>query len=253
MVLMAGATSSFAGPAENELPSSVMTSLEEAQLMVHEGDALYGIRTADKGAEAAFASYEKAIEKNPVLVEALWKASRAAHWIADKGQNNKSKPAWFEKGIDYAKKAIAIEPRAVEAHFWLGANYGSYGEAKGVLKSLALVKPIRKEMETVIRLNDEYQGGGGYRVLGVVDYKVPGFVGGSKKRALENLNKALAIDPANAFNLYYMAEYFHAVGDRYKALDHLALLDKCTPSPDVDSADLKALQEKGRKLKKALG
>lgn len=219
---------------------------------IQQGDAFFGIRTRDQGAAEAIAAYENAIQKDKTLVEAFWKAARAAHWIADNSKTSKNKIAWFEKGIEYAKSAIALEPRSVEAHFWLGANYGSYGETKGVLKSLALVKPIRKEMETVVRLDDKYQGGAGYRVLGVIDYKVPPFAGGSKKRALENLNKAMSIDPGNAYNLYYMAEYYDVAGERYKALDHLALLEKCTPTTDVDEADLKSVQEKGRKLKKKL-
>jgi len=33
-------------------------------------------------------------------------------------------------------------------------------------------------MAEVNRINDRYDGGGGYRVLGVVDYQVPGFAGG---------------------------------------------------------------------------
>lgn len=225
----------------------------DAATWVHQGDAFFGIRTPDQGAAEAIAAYENAIQKDETLMEAYWKAARAAHWIADNSKTNKNKITWFEKGIEYAKAAIALEPRSVEAHFWLGANYGSYGETKGVLKSLALVKPIRKEMETVVRLDDKYQGGAGYRVLGVIDYKVPPFAGGSRKRALENLNKAIGIDPGNAYNLYYMAEYFDVVGERYKALDHLALLDKCTPTMDVDEADLKSVQEKGKKLKKKLG
>jgi tetratricopeptide (TPR) repeat protein len=235
------------------LPAGVMTPSEEAVTLVHQGDAIFATRTETTGAQDAVADYEKALQKDPTLVEALWKASRAAHWIGDHSDEKKEKYVWFEKGIEYAKKSIQVEPRSVEAHFWLGANYGSYGEAKGVLKSLSLVKPIRREMETVVRLDDNFQGGGGYRVLGVVDYKVPSFAGGSKSRALENLNKAMGIDSTNPFNLYYLAEYYDVIGDRYKALDNLALLEKLTATPEVDEADLKSIQEKGKKLKKKLG
>lgn len=231
----------------------VLTPTEEAKTLVSQGDAFFGIRTVDRGGPEAIAAYENAMQKDETLLEAFWKAARAAHWIADNSTDKKTKVTWFEKGIEYAKRAIALEPRSVEAHFWLGANYGSYGESRGVLKSLALVKPIRNEMEAVVRLDDKYHGGAGYRVLGVVDYKVPPFAGGSKKRALENLNKAMGIDATNAYNLYYMAEYYEIMNDRYKALDQLAQLEKCTPSVDVDAPDLKSIQEKGKKLHKKLG
>lgn len=224
-----------------------------AATLVHGGDALYELRDEEKGAPEALAAYEKAIAKDPALVEAYWKASRAWYWIADHKTKRKEKIEGFEKGIEYAKKAIELNHDSVDAHFWLGGNYGTYGETRGILKSLALVKPIRKEMEAVIRIDPRYQGGAGYRVLGIVDYKVPGFAGGSKKRAHENLQKALEIDPENAFNNYYMAEYYDRIGERYKALDHLKILESATPTRDVDPPDLKLMQGRGQKLKKKMG
>ncbi len=236
------------------LPPGVMTTAEEAETLLNEGDAIYSVRTENtKNASDAIEAYEKALQKDSSQADALWKAARAAHWAGDHAETPKEKIAWYEKGIDFAKRGILLKPSSVESHFWLGANYGSYGEYKGVLKSLSLVKPIRREMESVVRLDNRYQGGGGYRVLGVVDYKVPGFAGGSKKRALENLMKAVEIDPANAFNQYYLAEYYDVVDDRYKAFTHLDELDKLTPTSDVDAADLKFVQQKGKKLRKKLG
>lgn len=235
-------------------PSPLIETLgDEAKIFVHEGDALFGVRTETQGGREAIASYEKAMQKNPALVEAYWKAARAAHWVGDHAPVKREKVVWLEKGIDYAKEAIRLEPKSVEAHFWLGANYGTYGEVKGVLKSLSLVKPIRTEMETVVRLDDKYQGGAGYRVLGILDYKVPGFAGGSKKRALENLKKAVEIDANNAFNQYYLAEYYDEAGERYQALDALAILEKCETSHDVDGPDLRMIQSKGKALRKKIG
>lgn len=234
------------------LPPGVLTSEQEALTLMHEGDALYAQRTSENGASEALVAYKKAIGKNAGLVEAYWKSSRACYWIADHATNTKEKIRVFEEGIDIAKKAIELDPDCVEAHFWLGGNYGSYGETRGILKSLSLVKPIRHEMEEVLRIDPNYQGGGGYRVLGIVDYKVPAFVGGNKKRALEHLEKALSIDPKNPFNNYYMAEYLEIVGERYRAFDHLKTLESAETSADVDGPDLKMIQARGAKLKKKM-
>lgn len=221
--------------------------------LIREADELFAQRTETTGAHEALQLYEQAVSTQ-TQVEALWKAARACHWVADNAATKKDKVLFFEKGIALAEKAVALEPKSVEAHFWLGGLYGSYGETKGVLKSLSLVKPIRREMESVNRLNDKFQGGAGYRVLGIVDYKVPGFAGGSKKRALEQLNKALAIDPANAFNHYYAAEFFATAGnDKKKAAEHLDALSKLAPTDDVDAADLKMIQARGERLKAQTG
>lgn len=221
---------------------------------IEQADELYAARTETTGAEKALVVYEEILTKEPNSVEVLWKAARSCFWMGDHAADKKQKVADFEKGIAYAKRAVEIEPRSVDAHFWLAGLWGSYGETKGVLKSLSLVKPIRKELETVNRLNDRYQGGAGYRVLGIVDYKVPGFAGGSKKRAIEQLNKALTIDPSNAFNHYYAAEYFAtAGGDKMKAVEHLDTLKDLETNDDVDAPDLKSIQTKGENLRRQIG
>src|SRR5207247_1353398 len=120
---------------------------------------------------------------------------------------------------------------------------------KGVMKSLSMVKPIRHEMAEVIRINDHYSGGGAYRVLGVVDYKVPGLVGGSKKRAKEELDKALAMGPNDPFTHYYLAEFYKITGDDAKKTAELEILH--TLQVPVESIpELKMLQQKAdRQLK----
>jgi tetratricopeptide (TPR) repeat protein len=198
---------------------------------------------------------KKFIAENPTTIEGYWKASRIAHWIADHETDRKKKLAQFEEGINFAKAGLAVSSDSVECHFWLAANYGSNGEVRGVLKSLFLVKPIRAELNEVVRLNPTYQGGGGYRVLGVVDYKVPGFAGGNRKRALEELNKAMAIDANNPFNQYYVAEYYSVTGNKAKALEHLDILAKLTPTrgnQDNDALYLEMMQKKGEALRATL-
>ena len=234
------------------LAAPLAASTNTAFGFIEQGDHAYAERTKETGAAEALKLYDQAMTEDPGNIQAQWKAARALYWMADHAGNAREKLKLFQEGIRRAEKTVGLEPESVEAHFWLAALYGSYGEAKGILKSLALVKPIRREMEAVIRLDDRFQGGGGYRVLGVVDYKVPGFAGGSRKRALENLNKALAIDPDNAFTRYYLAEYFETVNKRGQAVEHLDALDRLVPKVDVDRPDLELMKERGALLRKKL-
>lgn len=215
-----------------------------AQPDIATGDALFAVRTATSGAADAVASYEKAFG-GPDGGEARWKAARALHWLGDQATDKKAKLAYFEKGIDDANAAVAALPQRPEPHFWLAALQGSYGEARGVLKSLFLVKPMREQLEAINRIDERYQGGAADRVLGIIDYKVPGFAGGSKKRAIERLEKALTIDPTNAYNQYYMAEGLADVGRKDEARAHLITLAGLSTNPDVDGPDLASIQKKG--------
>lgn len=222
--------------------------------LMEQADQIYSTRTAETGAAEALALYEKIQANDPASSAAFWKAARACYWMADHASLKREKIKLFERGIAYAEKAVALDPRSVDSHFWLAGLYGSYGEAKGILKSLAMIKPIRNELNTINRLDDRYQGGAGYRILGIVDYKVPGFAGGSKKRARELLSKALAIDPTNPFNQYYVAEFLAtAGGDKPKAREHLAVLKDLPLSDDVDAPDLAMIKVKGQKLLDQIG
>jgi tetratricopeptide (TPR) repeat protein len=215
--------------------------------LVDQGDAAYAKREDPVQAKIALHYYELALTANPGDVQAAWKASRAAYWVGDVADSRADKLQFFQRGIDLAQEGIAKNPDSVESHYWLGCNQGSYGDARGVLKSLFLVNPIRREMAEVNRLNDRYDGGGGYRVLGVVDYKVPGFAGGGKKRALEELNKSLAIDPKNPYTHYYLAEFFKETGEKDKARAEIAALQALEVNPEL-VPDLHLEQARGKKL-----
>jgi len=205
---------------------------EDASLM-SQADAAYAKREDVPQAKIAMITYERLAKSDAKLaVEAYLKASRAAWWVGDHATERAEKLDIFQHGMDLAKNALAMDPESVDAHYWLGCNEGSYGDTKGVLKSLSMVKPIRHEMAEVIRLNERYDGGGAWQVLGVVDYKVPGLMGGSKKRAKEELDKALAIDPNNPYNHYYLAEFYMVMGDDAKKKAELDTLRSLQVSPD---------------------
>jgi tetratricopeptide (TPR) repeat protein len=225
---------------------SSATAISPVAPLIAQGDAAYAKRSDLPEAKIALVYYEKAIAAAPADGAAYWKASRAAWWLGDHAERSSEKLAYFQKGIDWAKATLAPHPDSVEAHFWLGANYGSFGETKGVLKSLFLVKPIRQEMGEVKRLNDHYLSGGAYRVLGVVDYKVPGFAGGSKKRALEELTTALAIDPNDPFTHYYLAEFYKLTGDKEKSAAEVQTL-RTLKVPPESQPELEMLQQKANK------
>ncbi len=112
-------------------------------------------------------------------------------------------------------------PTRAEGHFWLGVNYGSYGEAKGVLKSLSLVGPIKAEMGAVLRIDPGYENGGANRVLGRVYYKLPGFVGGSNKKSLLNLLRSKELGPKDGLTRIYLAETYLALDEVEKAREEL--------------------------------
>lgn len=194
---------------------------QEAEDLIAQGDELYAQMKDMSSAEEALAKYREAVPKTEDKYEVYWRIARILYYIGDHTESKKDKKTIFSQGIYYAKKAVELESERPDGHYWLGVNYGVYGEAKGVLKSLSLVKPIKKAMNKVIELNRNYEDGGPDRVLGRVYFKLPGFAGGSKKKSLEHLVKSKELGPNDALTRIYLADTYLALKERDKAREEL--------------------------------
>ena len=179
---------------------------QSAEELIAQGDGLYNEMQDMVTANEALAKYMEALAKLDSKYDAYWRISRIRYYIGAHTERKKDRKSIFSQGIYYGNKAVVAEPEKPDGHYWLGVNNGKYGETKGVLKSLSLVKPIKKGMNKVIELDRSYEDGGADRVLGRVFFKVPGFAGGSKKKSLEHLLKSKELGPEDALTRVYLAE-----------------------------------------------
>ncbi|MFH2128702.1 MAG: hypothetical protein ABIK12_19475 [Pseudomonadota bacterium] len=202
----------------------------DSAALMQKADELYAQRVDLAKANQAADLYEKALAADPKNEEAAWKAARVLYWIGRNTAGDENKIKVFERGIADAKKALAINPKSLGGHYWLGVSYGLYGSAKGVTKSLALINPIKEEMAAVIAQDPKYDEGGPYRVLGRLYFKVPGIFGGSNSEAIKNLNTAIQHGPTRWLNHLYLAEVYIDEGEKGKAKELLALVVK-GPAP----------------------
>jgi tetratricopeptide (TPR) repeat protein len=196
--------------------------------LIQQSDQLYVERADLAKAKAAHAKLEEALAAKEDPYAVYWRLSRLEYWIGDHTADSDTKKGTFQQGIEHAKKAIELGPDRVEGHFWLGVNYGVYGEAKGVLKSLFLVKPIKEEMRRVLEIDPAYDRGGADRILGRVYHEVPGIAGGSEKKSLEHLLKAVEYGPRVGLNLLYLSDTYVSldrVEDARKALETILTME----------------------------
>ena len=220
---------------------------QEAEDLISQGDTLYAEMADMAAAKEALDKYQKALRKAEDKYEAYWRLARIHYYIGSYTDSKKEKKAIFSLGIYNAKKAVALEPEKPDGHYWLGVNYGVYGEAKGVLKSLALVKPIKEAMNKVIELDRGYEDGGPDRVLGRVYFKVPGIAGGSKEKSLEHLLKSKEIGPQDPLTRVYLADTYLALKKVDKAKKELEYVLKVEDDPRW-VAGVEETKEKARKL-----
>jgi tetratricopeptide (TPR) repeat protein len=194
---------------------------QTADELIAKGDVLYAEMTDMATAQEALEYYRKAMGIAENRYEALWKISRQLYFIGVHNEKKKEKKTIFSQGVYNAERAIELEPEKVDGYYWRGVNNGKFGEAKGILKSLALVKPIKRDMNKVLELDENYKDGGADRVLGRVYFKLPGMAGGSKKKSLEHLERSKELGPEDALTRVYLGETLLAMKEIEKSKEEL--------------------------------
>src|SRR5690606_25804526 len=137
-------------------------------------------------------------------------------WLGEYSEDADDKIFFFDEGVECGKEGVAINEDSTEANFWLAVNYGSFGQEKGIMQSLALITPMKNAAERAARLDESYFYGGPRRVLGRLYHKAPGFPFsiGNTKKAIENLERAVELGPKFFLNHLFLAEAY--LSDRKK-------------------------------------
>jgi tetratricopeptide (TPR) repeat protein len=180
------------------------------ELVAKADDMILSLNNMD-AAKEILTTLEKALEIAENKYDVYWRMARINYYIGSHTAEKKDQRDIFSKGIEYAEQAIELGPERPDGHYWLAVNNGKFGESKGVLKSLGLVKPIKESLNKVIELDRSYEEGGADRVLGRVFFKVPGFAGGDKEESLKHLLKSKEFGPEDPVTLLYLAETYLAL------------------------------------------
>jgi tetratricopeptide (TPR) repeat protein len=189
---------------------------------------------------------EHALQRDGGNYQWLWRVARACYYVGDNVAGG-DKIRLFERGMAAGQRAIVQLPNAAEGHFWLAVNYGGYADQKGVFRALQLVKKIRSEMETVLRLNDRYHDGGAYLALGEMDRQLPRIIGGNVIRAITRLEQGLRIAPDNLEMRLGLARAYYDAGRNEDARRQLQDILGRQINPSRARAE-RDIQEKARKL-----
>jgi len=171
----------------------------------------------------------QAATTDPNNYDANWRLAKFNYYLATHTDGEYRDRA-FRDGINAGKAAVQLQGNKPEGHFWLGANYG--GSLDSGSFGLAGVNDVRQEMETVLKINDGYQDGSAYMVLGLLDLKAPKIIGGDPQRAVTEMEKGLQFGKANAFLRLHLAEAYQAVGRSADAGQQLNAILSMTPDPD---------------------
>jgi len=186
---------------------------------------------------------------DPSNYELAWRLAKFDYYLGSHSSDSAEQEKTFRDGIEAGKLAVQLQDEKPEGHFWLGANYGGYAEIS-TLAGLTEIDDIKHEMETVIKLDEGYEGGSAYLVLGEVYLESPRILGGDVQKAIQNFERGLKIDSNNAQLHLNLAKAYLEVNrkaDAQKQIDTLLTM-KADPGyePELEEAVDKAreLQEK---------
>ena len=191
-------------------------------------DQLYDQREDLMQLRRGIVSLRQALTKEPANYDAAWKLSKFNYYLATHTDDSKERDNAFQAGIAAGKTAVQLQNEKPDGHFWLGANYGGAAE-RSTIQGLATVDDIRNEMETVLRLDEGYQDGSAYMVLGLVHLNAPAIVGGDPKKAVADMEKGLRFGEPNAFLHLHLAEAYKKVGRNNDARRGLKKILDLTP------------------------
>jgi tetratricopeptide (TPR) repeat protein len=219
-LVLAGLVAAPAGSAESARQDAIA-----------DPDRLYADRIRlDRAIEAA-AIWEARLTGGTRDFEAAWKLSRACYWLGGHvaaGQRRSQ----YERGIEAGRRAVSIDAARPDGHFWLAANMGTLAESFGLRAGLRYRGPVKRELETVLAIDPSYGEGLADRGLGRWYLRVPGLFGGSKRRSVEHLQRAMTYDPSAAATHLFLAETYIAIGRRAEAAQELERVLEAPLHPD---------------------
>jgi len=215
-----------------------------------EAEPLYEGREDMNKARLAVTTLRQAHAADYGNYEAAWKLSRAAFYVADRTDNDAERDNMFREGTDAGKAAAALQPNKPDGHFWLGANYGGTA-AHSTLSNLSSFNDIRTEMETVLKLDEGYQGYSAYIGLGRLYLGAPRVLGGDVSKAIEYLEKGVKLNPNNTVTRYYLAEAYETANRDADAKKQIETILTSTPDPKY-VAEHKDTVVKAKKLQEKL-
>ncbi|MBI3541936.1 MAG: hypothetical protein HY075_01495, partial [Deltaproteobacteria bacterium] len=190
--------------------------------------------------------------KDPTEAAAAWRLAMACYFVGFRlTPERDAKAELYSEGRAAAFIAAREHDKCAACHFWGAIDLALLGQAVGALKMLFALGELRDHLKLVNELDPRYAFGGAHRMLGMIEWKLPGILGGSNDRAREHFEKALAIAPDEPLNYLFLARMQAEDLDDHEGAASTARrgLDVPTP-PDERLESLEALMDLKQLLEK---
>jgi len=224
-------------------------ALRPAREALAEADALYAQRADLVKVRQAIVALRQAQGDDSGNYELAWRQAKYNYYLGAHTTEANEKGKAFHDGLEAGKLAVKLQNDKAEGHFWLGANYGGNAQLS-TLAGLSEMSDIKSEMETVLKIDDHYQAGSAYVVLGQLYLESPRILGGDVGKAIDYLEKGIKVGPDNAVMRAKLAAAYAAAHRNDDARKQIDTLMSMKPSPDFQPEYDDAVAEARKTLEK---
>ncbi|MFN2577555.1 MAG: tetratricopeptide repeat protein [Pyrinomonadaceae bacterium] len=217
---------------------------------IAEADRYYSQRADLVKVRQALVSLRQAQADDPANYELAWRLAKFNYYLGAHTPESSEKARAYREGIEAGKLAVRLQDGKPEGHFWLGANYGGNAQ-NSTFAGLGELDDIKHEMETVLKIDEGFQSGSAYMVLGQVYLESPGFLGGDTSKAISYLEKGIKFGPDNALLRVRLAEAYAEAHRNDEARKQIDALIGMKPLPDYEPEHEEAVAE-ARKLQQKI-
>ena len=209
--------------------------------VIAEADKLYeqgGLQNYQKAAELL----KQTAAVNPESYEVNWKLARALRYYGNEAKN-KMVEGWEEicatygkEGMQYAQKAIELEPNKPDGHYFYGLSVGVYSDGVSVFTALkeGLKDKTQSSFEKTYEIDKMYRDGGPMLSLGRFWSVLP-WPMRDRKKALTYLREYQATPHfKNNYEAYiYLSEVLIGIGGDENKAEAKGLLEDALNSDDA--------------------
>jgi FimV-like protein len=246
-------------PATKVIAATVAGDSNNVSQLIAEGNS-FSEKVFDN--QKALDMYNKALSLSPNDYEILWRLSRTyvdiGEHLPTKTDAEKEKQLeFYEKSLDFAKKAIAVNPNGAMGYTREAIANGRIALFRGVFESLSLVKKTRADCEKAISLDATEPAA--YYVLGRTNAKLcekPKFVRwplgigwANMDDAIKNYEKSIELRPNFIMYRLDCARAYVEMDEYKKAREHLVKIASLPKEDEDDDVFRKEASELLDKIK----
>ena len=192
-------------------------------------DEAFRRRSNEEEARRALQIYRNIFQDQPENFEIAYRVSMVNFYVGlYLTRESEERQKIFQEGEKSGRIAIEKNSDCAACYYWTAMNRFGMLEPAGFFKMALEANEIRKLVKESLKLDPAYAEGGGYRLLGMLELKVPavvglfgglfGLEGGSNALAEGYFKKAIETVPDEPLNYLSLANFYKdRLGDPEKA------------------------------------